>query len=468
VKALTIQQIRQAVGGRALSTLPEQSPTITAVCTDTRRMEPSSLFIALRGDNFNGNNYIPQAAAGGAIAALVEELPDISLPNVFLIKVDNTRTALGKLATHVRKGLKSKVIAVAGSNGKTSTKHLIHAALSGKLEGSISPKSYNNDIGVPLTIFPASPSQDYLVLEMGTNHHGEIKVLSDMALPDIAVITNVGAEHLEGLDDLMGVRRENAMIISGLSPRGCLIVNGDDQDLVDAVRHYEGTIVTFGFGEHNDLFATDIEWDHNGTRFHLNGSRRVVTVPMIGRHSAANALAALAVARRMGVSEEEAIADLAHSSGPDMRMQRHELGTLTIINDAYNANPNSMKAALETVGGLPASGRRVAILGDMRELGNATERYHRELGTFAAQCKFDLLLCVGQEAKLYAEAARAAGMNEEAIHHYGDAKQLAGDIERHLRKDDLVLLKASRGIRLEEVAKVLLHGQERGARLAAG
>jgi UDP-N-acetylmuramyl pentapeptide synthase len=234
------------------------------------------------------------------------------------------------------------------------------------------------------------------------------------------------------------------------------------------VRHYEGTIVTFGFDERNDLFATDIEWDHAGTRFHLNGSRRVVTVPMIGRHSAANALAALAVARRMGVSEEEAIADLAHSSGPDMRMQRHELGTLTIINDAYNANPNSMKAALETVGGLPASGRRVAILGDMRELGAATERYHRELGTFAAGCKFDLLLCVGDDAKLYAEAAHAAGMDEQAIHHYGDAKQLAGDIERHVRKDDLVLLKASRGMRLEEIAQVLIHGQERGARLAAG
>jgi UDP-N-acetylmuramoyl-tripeptide--D-alanyl-D-alanine ligase len=468
MKPLTLQQIRQAVGGRALTPIPQHTPPIKAICTDTRRMEPSSLFVALRGDKYNANDFIPQAAAGGAIAALVEELPDKSLPNVHLIKVDNTRVALGKLARYVRKTLKSKVIAVAGSNGKTSTKHLVHAALSGKLKGSISPKSFNNDIGVPLTIFPADPTQDYLVLEMGTNHHGEIKVLTEMALPDIAVITNVGAEHLEGLDDLMGVRRENAMIVAGLSPRGCLVVNGDDKELLDAVGHYEGQRVTFGFDEHNDLFATDVEWDHNGTRFRLNGSKtRPIYIPMIGRHSATNALAALAVARRMGVPEDQAIADLAESTGPDMRMQRYEVGKMTVINDAYNANPNSMRAALETIAGLPAPGRRVAILGDMRELGAATERYHRELGECVANCKFDLLLCVGESAKLYAEGAKHKGMSPDAIVHYADAKKVARDVAKRLQATDLVLLKASRGIRLEEVAQVILEGKARFFPLAA-
>jgi UDP-N-acetylmuramoyl-tripeptide--D-alanyl-D-alanine ligase len=368
----------------------------------------------------------------------------------------------------VRKGLKSKIIAVAGSNGKTSTKHLIHAALSGKLNGSISPKNFNNDIGVPLTILPADPMQDYLVLEIGTNHHGEIKVLSDMALPDIAVITNVGAEHLEGLDDLMGVRRENAMIVSGLNPRGCLVVNGDDKELLIAVSHYAGTTVTFGFGEHNDLYATDVEWDHNGTRFKLNGSRRTVFVPMIGRHTAANALAALAVARRMGVSEDQAIADLAVAHGPDMRMQRHEVGGMTIINDAYNANPNSMKAGLETVAGLPCAGRRIAIIGDMRELGAATERYHRELGEFAAGCKFDLLFCVGENARMYVEGAKHAGMKADRIHHYTDAKEIGSAILRYLRKKDLVLLKASRSMRLEEVAQIILEARQKTPVRAAG
>ena len=232
MKPLTIRQIRQAVGGKALSPIPADAPPVQAVCTDTRRMDSGSLFIAIRGDHHNAHDFLPQAAGGGAVAALVEAPPQQTLANVLLIQVPDTRAAMGKLATYVRKQMRSKVIAVAGSNGKTSTKHLIDAALCAKLRGSISPKSYNNDIGVPLTIFPADPMQDYLVLEMGTNHHGEIRRLTEMALPDIAVITNCGADHLEFLGDLMGVRRENASIIQGLSPRGLLVVNGDDPDLI--------------------------------------------------------------------------------------------------------------------------------------------------------------------------------------------------------------------------------------------
>src|SRR6185503_13562141 len=197
MKPLTLQQIRQTVGGNALTAIPADVPLISAVCTDTRRMEKSSLFIALRGEKFDGNDFIPQAAAGGAIAALVDHPPATILPNVHLIQVPDTRKAMGKLASRARQDLIGKVVAVAGSNGKTSTKHLIDSALCGKLRGSISPKSFNNDIGVPLTIFPASPLDDYLVLEMGTNHPGELVVLAKMARPDIAVITNCGAEHLE-------------------------------------------------------------------------------------------------------------------------------------------------------------------------------------------------------------------------------------------------------------------------------
>ena len=463
MKPLSIQQIRQAVGGRALSRVPAESVQVEVISTDTRQMDASkaSLFVALKGDNFNGNYKLPDAAAGGAVAAIVDELIEPLPSNVHLIKVDNTRKALGKLATFVRKTLKSKVIGVAGSNGKTSTKFLIDAALSGKLEGTVSPKSFNNDIGVPLAIFPADPNADYLVLEMGTNHHGEIKVLTDMALPDIAVITNVGAEHLEGLDDLMGVRRENAQVISGLNPRGCLVVNGDDAQLLEAVGGYKGQRITFGFNETNDLFATDISWDHNGTRFCLNGStNRVVNVPMIGKHTAANALAALAVARRMGVSEDQAIADLAEAKVQDGRMQRQEIGQMTIINDAYNANPNSMKAGLETVSGLPAPARRIAILGDMRELGNSTERYHRELGEFAGKCNFDLLFCVGASASWYVDGAKHAGMDVRRIMHYPDAKTLAGEIHLHVKSDDLVFLKASRSIGLEVIAKAIAEGQQ--------
>ena len=452
MKPLTFHQIRQAVGGSTLAPVPSDLPPISAVCTDTRRMEKSSLFVALRGDRHDAHEFLPQAAAGGAIAALVEQCPANTLPNVHLIRVPDTRAAMGKLARRVRADLRGKVIAVAGSNGKTSTKHLIDSALCGRLHGSISPKSFNNDIGVPLSIFPADPGQDYLVLELGTNNRGEIAALTEIARPDIAVITNVGAEHLEGLGDLMGVRQEEASVVKGLADDGMLVVNGDDRELVEAVQHYRGRRVTFGFGEHNDLFASGVECDDTGVRFRLNNSRREVFVPLLGRHTAANALAAIAVARKMGLREDEIIENLSHAHGPEMRLQLKKVGAISVLNDAYNANPNSMKAALETVAALPAAGRRVAVLGDMLELGAASERYHRELGEFAAGCRLDDIICVGAGGATIADAAVAAGHPAERVRHFRDSGTLASHIRRFLRDGDLVLLKASRGVRLEAVA----------------
>ena len=468
MKPLTIRQVRQVVGGKALSTIPADAPLVGAVCTDTRRMEKGSLFIALNGDHFNAHAFLPQAAAGGAVAALVEDPPQHSLPNVILIQVANTRLAMGKLASYCRKQMRAKVIAVAGSNGKTSTKHLIDAALCGKLRGSISPKSFNNDIGVPLTIFPADPGQDYVVLEMGTNHHGELRALSRMATPDIAVITNCGADHLEFLDDLMGVRRENASIIDGLNPKGLLVVNGDDPELLSAVQDYPGKRITFGFKETNDLFATDIRCDESGTRFSLNNRIREVFVPMLGRHSASNALAAIAVARKMGVAEDLAIQSLAVARGPEMRLQWQPAGNVKVLNDAYNANPNSMRAAIETAAALSSIGRRIAVLGDMLELGQSSERYHREIGQFFAGTKaFELLICVGPAGSLIADAAGTSGFPSERIYRYADSHSAALAVPSMLREGDLVLLKGSRGIHLEEIAKAITKRETAPMRAAA-
>ena len=454
MKPLSVQEIRDAVHGRLLTSQPT-GLHVVAVCTDTRRMDHSCLYIAIKGDNFDGHHFLPAAAAGGAIAALVQDIPADAPPNVTLIQVPDTRLAMGKLATHDRRQIRAKVIAVAGSNGKTSTKHLIQSALSGKLRGTISPKSFNNDIGVPLSIFPADPNQDYLVLEIGTNHHGEIQKLTEMAQPDIAVITNCGAEHLEFLGDLAGVRRENAALIAGLNPKGLLIVNGDDPELLAAVSHYPGKRLTFGFNPTNDLFATNVQCDKTGVTFRLNNSRRLITIPMLGRHTAANTLAAIAVARSMGVAEDLIYETLSQTTGPDWRLQLQKVGNISVLNDAYNANPNSMRAALETVRDLQTEGRRIAILGDMRELGDSSDAYHREIGQFAAECKFDVLYCVGPKAKLIAESAAAAGMKKPKITHFKTAADCAATIRRRLRNSDLILLKASRSIRLETVATAI-------------
>ncbi len=261
---------------------------------------------------------------------------------------------------------------------------------------------------------------------------------------------------LESLGDLSGVCREEASIITGLNPKGCLIINGDNPDLVAAVGAYQGQKIRFGFDRKNDLFATDVHCDAKGVQFNLNGSlRRRVFVPMLGKHTAANALAAIAVGRKMGLAEEAIIDNLAHAHGPDMRLQLQKLGQVTVLNDAYNSNPNSLKAAVETLAALPAKGRKVAVLGDMLELGEQSDHYHDEAGEFAASCRFEMLICVGKNAQRIAKAAQLAGMKDRSIIRFTDAAAAAKGILKKLRRDDLVLLKGSRSIGLETIAATI-------------
>jgi UDP-N-acetylmuramoyl-tripeptide--D-alanyl-D-alanine ligase len=455
MKPLSIREIRQAVAGKVITQIVGREPAVRAVCTDTRKLAEQCLFVALRGENHDGHQYLAQAAGAGAIAAIVDQPPAEPVLGLVLIQVADTRIALGKLASAVRKQLRSKIVGVGGSNGKTSTKHLIHAALSGRLRGSISPKSFNNDIGVPLTLFAADASQDYVVVEMGTNHPGEMKTLAEIALPDIAVITNVSAEHLEGLGDLDGVRREEASIITGLSAGGFLVVNGDDAGLLEATSPFRGKRLTFGFQTTNDIFPTDIRCGEDGVRFRLNTSRTEIFVPLLGRHTAVNALAAIAVARRLGVPDQTILEGLSKATGPEMRLNLQKIGGVTILNDAYNANPASMVAALQTLAELPAAGRRIAVLGDMRELGEASAELHRELGRTAASHRLDLLVCVGEQSQLIAAAAQEAGLDQSKIVHMPDSAAAAAALPDQLRDGDLVLLKGSRGIRLEVVATAI-------------
>ena len=457
MKPITLDHIQSATGASLLPpSLPSSRPPgetlITSLCTDSRKIEPGCLFIAIRGETNDGHDYLLEAASKGAAAALVDHEPNDRQSNLHYLLVNDTRRALGQLAQTIRRDLSATVIGVAGSNGKTGTKRLIDAALRTTLAGSISPKSFNNDIGVPLTIFAAHPTHDYLVVEIGTNHHGEIARLAKIAAPDIGVITNCSAEHLEGLTDLDGVRRENANLILGMSPEGLLIVNGDDPALLDATSHYKGSRITFGFSRYNHIFAAEVICCTDGTQFKLNGETEVF-VPLLGRHTAANALAAIAVGRRLGIADDRLIAGLATATGPEMRLQLSEIDGISILNDAYNANPASMRAALETLRDLPANGRRIAILGEMRELGEWTEIYHREIGHIAANCCLDALICVGRSAGWIAESALTAGMNPDCVTYYPDAATASAGVCRWLSSGDILLFKASRAIGLEKIAK---------------
>jgi UDP-N-acetylmuramoyl-tripeptide--D-alanyl-D-alanine ligase len=433
---------------------------IGAISTDTRQISRGSLFIALRGEKFDGHDFLDEAAAAGAIAAMVDR--DVESPSgMQLLRVADTRPAMGRLARHVRRQLRGKVIAVAGSNGKTGTKHLVDSVLHDSFDGSISPKSFNNDIGVPLAIFPADPNQDYLVLELGTNHAGEIRTLTQIALPDIVVITNCSAEHLEGLGDLEGVRQENASIFEGLSPKGTLIVNGDDPELLQAVAGFRGDCVTFGFSPANEIWASKIKCDWTGVHFTIQPTGVEAFVPLLGAHTAANALAAAAVGRVMGISDEHIVRSLTTATGPDMRLQRMEAGGVRILNDAYNANPASMKAAIQTLATIPTGGRKIAFLGEMREMGNSSVQCHREVGRFVAEkCSPDMLICVGPDAIVIASEAVKFGMAANRVAHFPDAASAEAMASR-LMPGDLVLLKGSRAVGLEVIAKAIVSSRSR-------
>jgi len=465
MKPISLKEIVAATNGKLhlCGAASSACNAVTCVCTDSRAITFGSLFIALRGDNFDGHDFLPQARTAGAVAALVDHIPASVPAGLHLIEVTDTRKAMGKLANFVRRQFAGRVIGVVGSNGKTSTKNLIHFALSNPLCGSASQKSFNNDVGVPVTIFAANPADDYLVLEMGTNHPGEIAVLAEISQPDIVVITNCGEEHLEGLISLDGVRAENAAVIRQLAPQGALIINGDDPKLLAACAAYHGKWITFGLGEKNDVRATDISTDFTGTEFHVVSSSQsaignrqlAIRLPLIGAHMACNALAAIAVARYLGLNDQRIIDNLADATGADMRLQLQELGGVTVLNDAYNANPASMRAALHTLAGLPSPKRRIAVLGDMRELGDTTARYHTEIGELAAKLGMDHLYCVGSAACLIGSAAKSAGMPAARITTFADAAGAAAVIPAQLDDGDLLLLKGSRAMRLEKIAHAI-------------
>ena len=479
---ITLQEVLDTTGA-----LSDRNPSLAArlvrlVRTDSRSVEPGDLFVALRGERFDAHDFLADVAAAGAAAAVVErDVPEAPLP---LIRVENARVALGQIAQLVRQSFGGKVVAVAGSNGKTGTKRLIDAALRGRLRGTISPASFNNDVGVPLSIFPAHPADDYLVLEMGTNHPGEIAPLSIIGGPDIAVITNCGPEHLEGLIDLDGVRRENAQVTAGLRPDGLLIVNGDDPALLDAVGGWTGRRVTFGLSEGVDYRAVEMYAGAAGVRFRVelgssNPTPRLaaplaggvapiprpasgaaerrgpaegetaaesveVFVPLVGEHHAVNALAAIAVGRELGLTAADLAAGLATATGAGRRSELRHIGPIALLDDCYNANPASMAAALRTLAALPTGGRRIAVLGEMRELGEESAAFHREVGRQAGFV--DELVCVGEMARHI-----AAGAGVASVRVVADARGAAEVLVPLVRAGDLVLLKGSRGVGLEVV-----------------
>ena len=448
MRAMTVEEIRDAVHGRWMAR--GQMTTVQGITTDTRRAGAGQVFFALRGQRTDGHTYLSQAADAGCVAAVVAA--DAELAGQVLgafsagvIAVADTTAALGDLAARHRKLVSAPaVIGVTGSNGKTTVKRMIHHILARRLKGTCSPKSFNNEIGLPLTLLGVSPGDDYVICEIGTSAPGEIAALSKIARPNLAVITSIGPAHLERLGSVDRVAVEKASILGELAGDGLGVIWADSPQLAKAVRYHRCKLISFGESPDADLRLTGFEQVGRGQRFQFNG-RLWVDLPMPGRHNAMNALAAIAAAQRFGIDQADSAAGLADFGGESMRLEWTEVGSGAIINDAYNANPASMAAAADVLAGCKG-GRKVFVVGDMRELGDQAEEMHVQVGCDAAERGVDLVIAVGPLGRYIARGASDRG--REAV-EFESVESAAGALARLLRPGDTVLVKASRSMGLE-------------------
>ncbi|MBX3026511.1 UDP-N-acetylmuramoyl-tripeptide--D-alanyl-D-alanine ligase [bacterium] len=437
----TGEEIARAVGAAA----PAPACTARAVCTDTRALAADCLYVALRGPTHDGHAFAAAALAGGAVAVLVDHVPEGVEPARAIVVADTLR-ALGDLAAWTRRRWGGRVVAITGSNGKTTTKEMLAAVFEQAWPGRVlkTHGNENNLIGVPLTLVRLTGDEAAAVIEMGMNAFGEIARLTEIAVPDVGVITNVGPAHLEGVGSVDGVARAKGELFAGMPAAGAIAVNMDDARVAAAAARFAGRRrIEFGSGRLVRAEAID-DADLAGCAFTLciGDARAPVRLRAAGRHNVQNALAAAAAAHALGLDAAVIAAGLAAAEPPRMRMQVVPLANgVTVINDAYNANPGSTAAALDAVGRLP--GRAIAALGEMRELGPRSAELHAAVGAHAVAAGVAWVLAVGPGAEPIAEGARRAG--GALVDVCADAAAAAALIGARWQPGDTVLVKGSRG-----------------------
>ena len=447
---ITFNEMLKAMDGEVV--VQGQEIKFNKLCIDTRKVEKDDVFLAIKGANFNGNDFALKALELGASIVIVDEIKfaieDINT-NGTIIKVKNTRQALLDLAKFYRKKLGLKVIGVTGSTGKTSTKDLIAALLSDKYKVFKTKGNFNNDIGLPLMILELTCDYDVAVLEMGMSSLGEIELLADVARPDIAVITNIGLSHIENLKTQENILKAKMEISAFFDENNVLIINGEDEFLKN-ISAKSFKVKKIGYNHEYDVYASNIILREEETEFlaHAFGEEAVFTLPMAGKHNVLNTMLAIEVAECLNVSFKEMILGLDNIEATSMRLQVIKREGLTIINDCYNASPDSMKSSLDVLSAY-RNCRRVAILGDMYELGDEAKRAHFEVGQYAKD-KVDLLIVIGEHINNFKD-----GFKNDNIIMYNTKEECIKELESIVNKDDVVLVKASRGVKLEDVVKKL-------------
>lgn len=438
----TLDRVAAALAEQAVSRLPHGSGELSGITTDTRKIGKGNVFVALIGERFDGHDYLRDAVRDGAAALIVSRAPKLDTLGVPIFEVHDTLVALGALAHYWRRAWGKTIIGVAGSNGKTSTKDLLRASLSRSYNVHATTGNLNNRIGVPLTLLALPPEADVAVIELGTSLPGEVAILRDIAEPDIALVTSIAEEHLEGLGDLAGVLREEAAVYEGVAVG---ITPSVQPEIAEAARKKAKRVVVAGLDSNADLKPDRWEIGPDGLGVIEIGG---VTVrpPVRGLHNLRNAMLALAVARECGVSYEDAAQGIAGMPQPKMRSAWEQVGEVTLINDAYNANPGSTRAAIELLKGTGSGRQRVIVLGTMRELGAASEQCHADIAGLALASGADIVAGIGEFAPALEK------QNEQGrVITAPDVEDLWPQLEARLQRNAIILLKASRGVQLERL-----------------
>jgi len=443
-----------ASDGQATSCQYDGRETVQGYSIDSRTVQPGELFFAVKGERLDGHDFVGQALSRGAIAAVVRKDQLARYANsAGLLPVDDTLVALQTLATAVRKIWGKTAIAITGSMGKTTTKEAMAHLLASKYRVHRTRGNFNNHFGLPLGLLTLEPEYDLAVVEMGMSHAGEIAALARIALPNQAVVTNVAPVHLESFDSIAGIARAKYELIEALPHGGTAVLNADDEYVSQFGRDFKGKVILFGLKAVADVRAENIEvLGPEGTRFDLvsclvsSEVRQAVQSPLLGKHNVYNLLAAAAIALEHGITPSEIAAALPSLQAADKRGQVVQLGNITVLYDCYNSSPRALMAAVDTLAALPGR-RRIVVAGEMLELGLTGEPMHRECGLYVAGRKLDFLLGVRGLAKAMVEAAREAGIKAEFV----ATPEEAGEwLARETREGDVVLLKASRGVKLEK------------------
>ncbi len=453
---IDLKKLLNATGGR-LKGNDTRCGHFERIEIDSRRVQPRDLFWALGGERHDGHDFIDEARRNGAAMCMVHDAKASMNPGP-MIEVDDTLKALWDYSAWHRRQQNALVVAVTGSFGKTTAREMIHAALGRKYAGTRSPKNFNNHIGVPLSLLAVKRVHEYAVLELGASRVGEIRDLSGIAKPDIGVVTGIGPAHLDGFGCEKRIVETKAELLHSLTCGGFVVLAGDDPLVQRMADGAECQIISVGQREHNHLKAEHVEFKNKRLTFRVDGFR--FELPVSGRHHLTSALAAIAIAREMGMADEDAACGLASFEPIAGRCKFKKIGSWNVIDDSYNANPKSVMAACHLLKDWRGANKKILVTGDMLELSDRTPECHYEVGRLAAEAGINRVVAFGPEAKHVVQGAVESGMDVFCVASCRDINEVKSVLNGWLEPEDIVLVKGSRGMRMERIVEWLHHQAE--------